>query len=123
MCSFVFFLMIRRPPRSTRTDPPCPYTTRFRSLGAFVVGIVRRKLTLDSVRRVMLDTGHIAAAILFLIIAASLYGRMLTLSTIPMQMTAFVTDLHLGMPVFLAFYFALVLMLGMILDSVRKSVV
>src|SRR3546814_18773093 len=42
---------------------------------------------------------------------------MLTLSTIPMQMTAFVTDLHLGMPVFLAFYFAIVLMLGMILDS------
>src|SRR3546814_16483650 len=23
--------MIRRPPRSTRTDPPCPYTTLFRS--------------------------------------------------------------------------------------------
>src|SRR3546814_13366218 len=26
-----FFLMIRRPPRSTRTDPLCPYTTLFRS--------------------------------------------------------------------------------------------
>src|SRR3546814_17400720 len=25
------FLMIRRPPESTRTDPPCPYTTLFRS--------------------------------------------------------------------------------------------
>src|SRR3546814_9383085 len=25
--------MIRRPPRSTRTDPLFPYTTRFRSLG------------------------------------------------------------------------------------------
>src|SRR3546814_14184301 len=28
----VFFLMIRRPPRSTRTDPLFPYTTLFRSL-------------------------------------------------------------------------------------------
>src|SRR3546814_2567913 len=28
----VFFLMIRRAPRSTRTDPLCPYTTLFRSL-------------------------------------------------------------------------------------------
>src|SRR3546814_18012429 len=28
---FVFFLMIRRPPRSTRTDTPFPYTTLFRS--------------------------------------------------------------------------------------------
>src|SRR3546814_5289831 len=27
-----FFLMIRRPPRSTRTDTLCPYSTLFRSL-------------------------------------------------------------------------------------------
>src|SRR3546814_19736346 len=36
LCSFFvcfFFLMIRRPPRSTRTDTLFPYTTLFRSLG------------------------------------------------------------------------------------------
>src|SRR3546814_14694072 len=36
LCSVVccfFFLMIRRPPRSTRTDTLFPYTTLFRSLG------------------------------------------------------------------------------------------
>src|SRR3546814_13027001 len=27
----MFFLMIRRPPRATRTDTPVPYTTLFRS--------------------------------------------------------------------------------------------
>src|SRR3546814_13655197 len=31
---FFFFLMIRRPPRSTRTDTLFPYTTLFRSAGA-----------------------------------------------------------------------------------------
>src|SRR3546814_7569192 len=31
LCSLVFFLMIRRPPRSTRTDTLFPYTTLFRS--------------------------------------------------------------------------------------------
>src|SRR3546814_3868739 len=31
VCSDVFFLMIRRPPRSTRTDTLFPYTTLFRS--------------------------------------------------------------------------------------------
>src|SRR3546814_4201569 len=31
---FCFFLMIRRPPRSTRTDTLFPYTTLFRSAGA-----------------------------------------------------------------------------------------
>src|SRR3546814_14608476 len=30
---FFFFLMIRRPPRSTRTDTLFPYTTLFRSRG------------------------------------------------------------------------------------------
>src|SRR3546814_11574733 len=42
LCCFVanvslvlfFFLMIRRPPRSTRTDTLFPYTTLFRSAGA-----------------------------------------------------------------------------------------
>src|SRR3546814_11757538 len=48
---FVFFLMIRRPPRSTRTDTLFPYTTLFRSCrhhrdqrGALVLGHRRREL-------------------------------------------------------------------------------
>src|SRR3546814_17828353 len=32
----IFFLMIRRPPRSTRTDTLLPYTTLFRSLVGMV---------------------------------------------------------------------------------------
>src|SRR3546814_14909089 len=39
MLVFVFFLMIRRPPRSTRTDTLFPYTTRFRSRPAAVGGV------------------------------------------------------------------------------------
>src|SRR3546814_15485259 len=34
---FFFFLMIRRPPRSTRTDTLFPYTTLFRSLRVILV--------------------------------------------------------------------------------------
>src|SRR3546814_13265486 len=41
-----FFLMIRRPPRSTRTDTLFPYTTLFRSVPHFhqgrVAGTVRK---------------------------------------------------------------------------------
>src|SRR3546814_5784783 len=36
MCFLFFFLMIRRPPRSTRTDTLLPYTTLFRS---FLLGV------------------------------------------------------------------------------------
>src|SRR3546814_18077365 len=32
VCMCLFFLMIRRPPRSTRTDTLFPYTTLFRSI-------------------------------------------------------------------------------------------
>src|SRR3546814_19593015 len=35
MCFFVFVLMIRRPPRSTRTDTLFPYTTLFRSVAQY----------------------------------------------------------------------------------------
>src|SRR3546814_17119546 len=42
-----FFLMIRRPPRSTRTDTLFPYTTLFRSPGALV-----RSFYLDPLFRV-----------------------------------------------------------------------
>src|SRR3546814_16011085 len=36
-CVLVFFLMIRRPPRSTRTDTLFPYTTLFRSVEAYKI--------------------------------------------------------------------------------------
>src|SRR3546814_20507260 len=37
-----FFLMIRRPPRSTRTDPLFPFTTRFRSHAGSPAGAVEQ---------------------------------------------------------------------------------
>src|SRR3546814_9586679 len=39
MLNSIFFLMIRRPPRSTRTDTLFPYTTLFRSPGADAEGL------------------------------------------------------------------------------------
>src|SRR3546814_12935748 len=40
--TLVFFLMIRRPPRSTRTDTLFPYTTLFRSLHFGEKGVDQR---------------------------------------------------------------------------------
>src|SRR3546814_2079799 len=40
---FFFFLMIRRPPRSTRTDTLFPYTTLFRSRQRRFAGVRRRR--------------------------------------------------------------------------------
>src|SRR3546814_6282062 len=41
---FFFFLMIRRPPRSTRTDTLFPYTTLFRAAGYRQAGAAGRSL-------------------------------------------------------------------------------
>src|SRR3546814_10544391 len=61
-----FFLMIRRPPRSTRTDTLFPYTTLFRSLAGALLrrhcndgALGRRAETLLAVVR---DHQHVAAA-------------------------------------------------------------
>src|SRR3546814_1292406 len=57
LCSYVFFLMIRRPPRSTRTDTLFPYTTLFRSIialrgGDELMAAVFRKCPMAAARDV-----------------------------------------------------------------------
>ncbi len=88
------------------------------ALAAFVIGLARRKLTFKIIRDVVLETGYISAALLFLIIAANFFARMLTLSTLPVELTATITQLNVGMPTFLIVYFIVILFLGMLLDSV-----
>src|SRR3546814_4395065 len=51
MCAFFFFLMIRRPPRSTRTDTLFPYTTLFRSRTGVTACADSRRFPGPSVRR------------------------------------------------------------------------
>src|SRR3546814_20805582 len=45
ICAYFFFLMKRRPPRSTRTDTLFPYTTLFRSLYALVAASLAERTT------------------------------------------------------------------------------
>ncbi|PCJ89559.1 MAG: TRAP transporter permease DctM, partial [Hyphomicrobiales bacterium] len=88
------------------------------AFGAFLVAFFKRKLTLDVIKAVILDTGYIAAGILFLITAANMFASMLAQSTLPMQMTGFIGSANLSFFGFMIAYLAIVLLLGMILDSV-----
>src|SRR3546814_15665377 len=74
LCEFVillfifFFLMIRRPPRSTRTDTLFPYTTLFRSAAILLMlldeseaATILKQLDPDEVRQLakaMFDTAN-----------------------------------------------------------------
>lgn len=93
------------------------------AFGAFLVAAARRKLDWATVKQIALETGYITASILFLIIAANLYARMLTLSTIPMQATSLIASYELQLVGFVLAYMVLVILLGMILDSVSIMLV
>jgi tripartite ATP-independent transporter DctM subunit len=87
------------------------------ALGAMVIALIKRRLTWAKLWQVMGETGQVSVSILFLIIAASTFSRMLTLTGLPQDMAAFMSGTGLGLFGFLAAYLVLLLVLGMLLDS------
>jgi C4-dicarboxylate transporter, DctM subunit len=86
--------------------------------GAFVIALARRRLTWRKLWSVLTETGYVSVAVLFLIVAASLYSRMLALTGMPAAITTGITDMGLGPWGFLVAYLLIVLLLGCIIDSV-----
>jgi tripartite ATP-independent transporter DctM subunit len=87
------------------------------ALGAMVIALSKRRLSWRKLWHVMTETGQVSVSILFLIIAASMFSRMLTLTGLPQDMAAFLGGTGLGLAGFLAAYLLLLLILGMLLDS------
>jgi len=87
------------------------------ALGALVIAIAKRKLGLGAFWKVLIETGHITASICFLVIAASMYSRMLGLSGIASELGSLVETAAFGLYGVLAVYVLLLLLLGTVLDS------
>ena len=87
------------------------------ALGAIVIAFVKRRLTGKVLWQVTIETGHITASICFLIIAATMYSRMLALSGLPVYMTEAVVAMDVGMYGFIFLYILVLVLLGTILDS------
>jgi tripartite ATP-independent transporter DctM subunit len=85
---------------------------------AFIIALVKRRLSWDAFKSIVLESGYVSAAILFLIVAANLYTRQVALTGIPSKLANWVSNAGLEMGGFLAVYFVILLLLGMILDSV-----
>jgi len=86
--------------------------------GALVIALARRRLSWAKLWSVLVETGYVSVSVLFLIISAMLYSRMLALTGMPATVTEGITQLGLGPWGFIAAYVAIVVALGCIIDSV-----
>jgi len=87
------------------------------SLGALGIALARRQLDGPKFWRVLKETGAVSVAIMFLLIAANLYSRMLSMAGVPTAIGDYVEHLGLGAYGFILVYILIILVMGMILDS------
>jgi tripartite ATP-independent transporter DctM subunit len=87
------------------------------ALAAMILALIKRRLDWSKLWEVIRESGQVTVTILFLIIAASTFSRMLTLTELPQDIAAFLGGTGLGMFGFLFIYLLLLIVLGTVLDS------
>jgi C4-dicarboxylate transporter DctM subunit len=91
------------------------------AVGAFValiIALARRALTWRSFASLLVESGNVTAVVLFMIVGASMYSRMLGVSGLPTQIGSLVTQLDANYWVLLTIYIVIVLILGTMIDSI-----
>ncbi len=87
------------------------------SLAGLIIAMLRRRMTLKVFWEALLETGHITAAILFLITAASIYSRMLGLAGLPNELGELLSSGRSEFFQVMLVYVLLMLFLGTLLDT------
>jgi len=87
------------------------------AMAAFLIGVVRREISLAKLWEVTLETGRVTAAICFLLMAAQLYSQMLAMSGLPYAVGQWLQTAQLTFPVVLVGYLIVVMLMGCFLDS------
>ena len=87
------------------------------AFAAMCIAVARRRLTWPRLWEVMREAGQVTVTILFLIISASTFSRMLALTGLPADMAGQLAGLGLGLAGFLTGYLVLLIVLGTVLDS------
>lgn len=86
--------------------------------GALVIALTRRSLNPRSFWGLLVETGQITVSVLFLIMAATFFSRMLAMSGLPRAVADMFLSGPLGPYGFLLVFIALVIVLGFIIDSI-----
>jgi tripartite ATP-independent transporter DctM subunit len=87
------------------------------ALGALLLALGRRQLDRSKFWQVLLETGHVTVSILFLIISANLFGRMLAVSGITGFIGGWIAGSGYSFHVVLVLYLVVIVLMGTILDS------
>lgn len=87
------------------------------AVAGILLAIVRRRLSGKVLWEVLLETGYITATILFLIIGASIYSRMLGLAGLPNELETFISTADISFWKVMLIYVLLLLVLGTLLDT------
>jgi C4-dicarboxylate transporter, DctM subunit len=87
------------------------------SLVALLIAIFRRAISWRGFWDCLVETGHITASILFLIVAASMYSRMLGFAGLPTLFQAWLDEQGYGVLALMMIYIPMLLLLGTIIDT------
>ncbi len=87
------------------------------SVLGILIAAVRGRINLKSFWETVIETGHITAAILFLITAASMYARMLGIAGLPNELQSILADNQFSFFGVMFILVVLMLFLGTILDT------
>jgi tripartite ATP-independent transporter DctM subunit len=90
--------------------------------GAFIIGVVRRRLSLADIRRSLLEATRTTAAVFTVLIGAILFGYFLTITQTPQNVTAFLTGLGIGKYGVLALIMLMYLVLGCLMDALAMII-
>ena len=90
--------------------------------GAFLIGVLRRRLDRTEIRRSLLQATRTAAAVFTVLIGALLFGYFLTVTQTPQKVTAFLTGLGLGRYGVLSLIMLMYLVLGCLMDSLAMVI-
>jgi tripartite ATP-independent transporter DctM subunit len=90
--------------------------------GAFIIGVVRRRLGRTEIVQSLLEATRTTAAVFTVLIGALLFGYFLTITQTPQKITEFLTGLGIGSYGILALIMLMYLVLGCLMDALAMII-
>jgi tripartite ATP-independent transporter DctM subunit len=87
------------------------------ALLALIMGVIRRALSWRDLWDVFVEAGYISATLLFLIIAANMYSRMLGIAGVPTLFGEWLARMNFGLNELIAVYVVVLIIAGTVLDT------